>query len=112
MDKYIMATIKLPLKVNNDGSFITMNDNIEISFGDMEGSILGEKEVSDENTSLQLKELIEKIILPNELPMSIFKNEIHKKNYGSGSNHLSFKNQKKSSIFKKKDPTRFTVKAR
>jgi hypothetical protein len=79
----------------------------------MEGSVLGEKEVNDESTSLQLKNLIEKIIPSNELPisMSIFKNEIHKKKHAS-SNHLSFKNQKKSSILKKKDSTRFTVKAR
>ena len=100
MNKYIMANIQLPLKINQDGSFTIMSDNTEIFFRNFEGNILAEKSLNDENTSLELNDLISKIVFPDMLQP---KKLVH---------HMSFKNQNKSSNKKKKDSSRFTAKSR
>jgi len=35
--KFLMANIKLPVLINEDGSFTTIDDDIEISFSEYEG---------------------------------------------------------------------------
>ena len=89
MDIYIMANIKLPLKINKDGTYETMTEYIEISFSNFEGGILEKKEISDE--SLHFNELISKIMI--ETKKSVRKN----------SSNLSFKSYPKTS-------KRFTMK--
>lgn len=107
MDRYIMANIKLPLKINEDGTYSTMVDNIEISFSNFEGSVLAEKAIDEEeNKSFELNDLISKIVFPKS--MIIYKSEIKPKKTNPRTHHMSFKNQKQSAIV----TSRFTVKAR
>ena len=106
MDKYVMANIKLPLKINRDGSYTTMNDHIEISFSNYEGTVLAEKSLDDEKTSSELNKLISEIEFPNITTVTVYKPETQSKYV---SNHISFKNQNK---LHKKKSYRFTIKAR
>ena len=79
-NKYIIANIKLPIKVNIDGTYDILSDNIEIEFSDDD---IGE-------TKMQLNNLIS-----NMIPLETKKI----------STNMSFKNNNKSNKLKN-----FTVK--
>jgi hypothetical protein len=58
--KYIIAHINLPLKINNDGTYIVMSDNVEIKFDNYEGLILPKPE-SKKGASDELSKLISEL---------------------------------------------------
>jgi hypothetical protein len=130
MDKYVMANIRIPLKINEDGTFTTMNDNIEVSFSNYEGIVLAKSGSNDMKPSIELNNLISKLsstlprgegepevfFSPQEnktlIPMmKILKSDIHSKESMPPRQHMTFKNQKKIKIETKKT-LRTTTKSR
>lgn len=60
--KYIIANINLPLQVNDDGTYIVMNDNIEIKFENYEGILVANDECK-KNACEELSKLISEIFV-------------------------------------------------
>jgi hypothetical protein len=93
-NNYIIANIKLPIKINLDGSYDILSDNIEIVFSNNKDNILEESK-NNKDSQIQLKTLIAEIITtvienPVEIP----------KRYSKTLTNISFKNQHKSSKLK------------
>ena len=107
MDRYIMANISIPLKVNEDGTLTTMNDNIKMSFNSHELLDLAENIINSDYSSNELNELIAKMVPAKMIPakmiqakmipaMTLLKSEIQPKGTMTKTRHMSFKNQNKS----------------
>jgi hypothetical protein len=60
--KYIIAHINLPLKINNDGTYLVMSDNVEIKFDNYEGVILPKQECQ-KGASDELSKLISELFV-------------------------------------------------
>jgi hypothetical protein len=93
---YIIANIKLPLKINQDGSLEPIQDLISIEFNKSNNTFLNEKS----NIGLASKQLDE--LISNIISNCICKSDLlHKKE----SNNITFKNRHrpiKSSRFSNK----------
>jgi hypothetical protein len=103
-NKFIIANIIMPLRINQDGTFTTMNDNVEISFTNFEGDVLDKKKNDDDYLqSCQLNELISKMISEGQ---TVLQSELlHTKIVP---NHQSFKYRKMLHPEKQRKNSRFT----
>jgi hypothetical protein len=81
---YIIANIKLPLKINQDGSLEPMQEFISIEFNKSNNTFVNEKN----NIGLATKQLDE--LISNIISNCIYKSDlVHKKE----SNNITFKNR-------------------
>jgi hypothetical protein len=83
--KYIIAQISLPLKINDDGTYIVMSENVEIKFDNYDGTILP-KEACKEEACNELAKMISELFAD--------KNEYVKPKSNRKSTNMTFKNVK------------------
>lgn len=70
INNYIIANISLPLKINDDGSYIVMSDNIEIKFNKHDGELIsktGDKKYACD----ELNELLSSLQLMTKIPIEL-----------------------------------------
>jgi hypothetical protein len=92
--KYIIANISLPLKINDDGTYVVMSENTEIKFSSYEGYISrgNDKTVVCNELSNLLSSLVpvSKSVLPSENIENITSSNVKK-----NKNNITFKNSTK-----------------
>jgi hypothetical protein len=103
--KYIIANINLPLKIDDDGTYSVMSENIEIKFENYEGSL--PIPMCQINASDELSKIIAELFVDNNENSKLeskLKSKLNRKNA-----NITFKNNTKEIL---KSITRYSVKNR
>ena len=60
--KYIIANISLPLKINEDGTYFVMSENIELKFSAYEGDLLSSRSIDKTTACSELTQLMSSLL--------------------------------------------------
>lgn len=106
--KYIIANINLPLKIDNDGTYSVMSENIEIKFENYEGISLPTP-ICQMNASDELSKIIAELFVDNNEYSKLESTPKPKPKPNRKNVNITFKNNTKEIL---KSITKYSVKNR
>lgn len=104
--KYIIANISLPLKINDDGTYVVMSESTEIKFSSYEGDILSSRDIDKTVACNELSKLMTSLNMIVPVLRDVESPELNKRANANVKKNITFKSSTKRHYV----PSKYTMK--